>query len=249
MGVGKLVKLLRFVTKVWLALIGFGGGSFSIKHEVNSLSRFCKGGPLIAFDVGANKGLYTRALTKRFATLTEIHSFEPNKSLYLNELAHLRSSKVKINNYALGKSEGEAILFSVPGQSGLSSLTKRELWHHHLEASVQDTVALSTLDKYCKSEGIINIDILKIDVEGHELDVLTGARRMLDEKRIKLIQFEFGGCNVDNRTYFRDFWNILKRKYGFDIYRITPFGLLKIKDYSELDEIFTTTNYIAALPE
>jgi FkbM family methyltransferase len=247
MGMKKMGRLVQFLTKVWMALIGFGGGSFSIKHEVNSLSRFCKD-PLVAFDVGANKGLYTSALTKRFPNLTEIHAFEPNKTLYSNVLTHLRSSKVKINNLALGSTEGEAILFSVPGQSGLGSLTKRELWHHDLEASEQSAVEVSTLDKYCQSAGVVNIDILKIDVEGHELDVLAGATKMLDEKRIQLVQFEFGGCNVDTRTYFRDFWNLLNRKYGFDIYRITPFGLTKLKDYSELDEIFTTTNYIATLP-
>ena len=48
-------------------------------------------------------------------------------------------------------------------------------------------VKTTTIDSYCKKNNVESIDILKIDVQGNELKVLHGAKRMLKEKRVKLI--------------------------------------------------------------
>ena len=81
-----------------------------------------------------------------------------------------------------------------------------------------------------------------MDVEGHELDVLRcGEAAMLNAS---VIQFEFGGCNIDTRTFFQDFWYFFKDRH-FDIYRITPLGAEKIDKYNEYHEFYSTTNYIA----
>lgn len=53
-------------------------------------------------------------------------------------------------------------------------------------------------------------------VEGHELDVLAGAEEAL--KSVQLVQFEFGGCNIDTRTYFQDFFYFFQQ-HGFAIHR------------------------------
>ncbi len=82
--------------------------------------------------------------------------------------------------------------------------------------------------------------MFKIDVEGHELKVLEGVGSLIN--KIKVIQFEFGGCNIDTKTYFRDFWYFFKER-NFDIYRITPLGPMKITQYKECYERFETTNY------
>ena len=62
-------------------------------------------------------------------------------------------------------------------------------------------------------------------------------------KEIKIVQFEFGGCNIDSRTYFQDFYYFFTER-NFEIYRLSPRGLKKIDKYSESDEIFDTTNFI-----
>jgi hypothetical protein len=59
-----------------------------------------------------------------------------------------------------------------------------------------------------------------------------------------VVQFEFGGCNIDTRTYFKDFWSFFSER-GFELHRVSPFGAVKIVGYREADECFTTTNYIA----
>ena len=60
-----------------------------------------------------------------------------------------------------------------------------------------------------------------------------------------MVTFEFGGCNIDTRTYFQDFWYFFKDK-NMLIYRILPHNrLYKILSYNEMYEQFTTTNYLA----
>jgi len=83
---------------------------------------------------------------------------------------------------------------------------------------------------------------VKLDIEGHELAALKGFGRALNVTRA--LQFEFGGCNIDTRTYFQDFWYFFRDQH-FDLYRITPFGAERIRRYKERDEFFKTTNYIA----
>ena len=86
------------------------------------------------------------------------------------------------------------------------------------------------------------IDYVKIDVEGNELNVLKGFGDHI--YNVKLFQFEFGGTNIDTKTYFQDFWYFFIERQ-FKIYRITPRGLMLIKEYKEDEELFKFTNFIA----
>jgi hypothetical protein len=69
---------------------------------------------------------------------------------------------------------------------------------------------------------------------------------MLRERRIDRILFEFGGCNIDSRSYFQDFYYFL-RNFGFtQLFRLAPSGyLVPIPKYREIDEQFRTTNFVA----
>jgi FkbM family methyltransferase len=133
---------------------------------------------------------------------------------------------VRVNNFALSNASGNASLFKVSGNSGLNSLTKRRLDHFDVQMNDIEEIRTITLDEYVSENNINNIDLLKIDVEGHELDVLNGASGCLKDSRIRCIQFEFGGCNIDTRVFFQDFWYLLVEKYSFSLYRITPLGSL-----------------------
>ena len=66
---------------------------------------------------------------------------------------------------------------------------------------------------------------------------------MVDAAAIDYIQFEFGGCNIDSRTYFQDFFYALDPKY--QLHRMVRNGLVPIKRYRETQEIFMTTNFLA----
>ncbi|GHV56141.1 hypothetical protein AGMMS49579_20380 [Spirochaetia bacterium] len=75
------------------------------------------------------------------------------------------------------------------------------------------------------------------------MKVLEGAKHMIQSGNIDFIQFEFGGCNIDSRTYFQDFFYALKDRYR--IYRIIRDGLFEIKAYREMYECFMNSNFFA----
>jgi len=153
--------------------------------------------------------------------------------------------RIKLNNIGLGKEKGEALLYFDSAGSGLASLTRRKLEHFGIDFNKSEKVKIDTVDNYCSENGIRRIHLLKIDVEGHELDVLAGARKMFDEKTINMVTFEFGGCNIDTRTFFRDFWHFF-REIDMKIMRITPSGYFyPIESYKEIYEQYRTTNFIA----
>ena len=234
-------KFFRYIERFASVFQGKGWGSETIAEEVNGCLSLLKIKPKIFIDIGANKGLYTSFLLNKIDNI-ECHLFEPSKHnhMILKDLFH-KSDQVKINKIGLSNKNSNAKLFSDKRGSGLSSLTKRRLDHFDINMNIEEEIEIKRFDEYWNSDSRI-IDFVKIDVEGHELDVLDGFGHILEIT--KLIQFEFGGCNIDTRTFFQDFWYFFKNK-GFSLYRITPTGILKIRKYLEQDEFFSTTNYIA----
>jgi hypothetical protein len=115
----------------------------------------------------------------------------------------------------------------------------------HVEVNDTERIVVRTLDSFCAAQGINRIDFLKLDVEGHEVAILRGAKDLLELGAISMIQFEFGPANIYSRTYFYDFWSMLSDKYY--LFRIIPGGLAPITYYGEHLEIFLTTNYFAKL--
>jgi len=107
----------------------------------------------------------------------------------------------------------------------------------------EEVVDIRTIDSFCLEKNIDHISFLKLDTEGNELNILKGAKNMINSEKIDFIQFEFGGCNIDSKTYFQDFYYLLNPRY--QIYRILENGLFPIKKYCETNEIFLTTNYLA----
>jgi FkbM family methyltransferase len=233
-------KSLLYLNKVISWLVGFGYGTESIEKEIKSFKQFIPNGKIFV-DVGGNKGLYSASLINNF-DVDSIHVFEPCKlNIEVIEKKFVNNKKVIINSCGLSNINSNSILYSNDVGSGLASLSKRNLDHFGIKFDKEEKVILIRFDEYWKNNiSSEYIDLLKIDVEGHELSVLEGVGELI--KKIKVIQFEFGGCNIDTKTFFQDFWYYFKQN-NFEIYRITPLGSLKISSYSESLERFQTSNY------
>ena len=207
---------------------------------------------LCLFDVGANQGGYAELALDAVGGLEpDIHCFEPSPAAFAVLSSRLGNrSGVHLNQFALGRVAETRVLHSDEPGSGLASLTQRRLDHVGLTHAHTDTVTVRTIDDYCAAHDIGTIDLLKIDVEGHELDVLEGARGIFSQRRVRLVAFEFGGCNIDTRTYVRDFWYFFKDAGARGLYRIMPGGrLFHIRRYDESVEAFRTTNFLAVLDD
>lgn len=230
-----------------LAGIGSGGNvENSGEKSICKKLKYLKQDSYCLFDVGANKGDFTKMILDFFNNDTiEIHSFEPSKATFELLSNNIKSDKVILNNKGLGKEAGIFPFYTDSPGSGIASLTKRQLDYLGVDFDYSEDVLIDTLDEYCLANNIKEIDLLKLDVEGHEFDVLEGSKEMLKRKMIKMISFEFGGCNIDTRIFLRDFYYLLN-EFGFLLYRITPSGYFYLLDnYSEKLELFRTTNFLA----
>jgi len=251
-GNGLSQRLLEYNVRFAHYLMGVGAGTRVHSSGEMSLVRHLNDynaaeTPLCVFDVGANVGQFAN-LIRRNCDMSRItiHSFEPSAAAFEGlSKTHGQCSAVRLNNVALGAQTATATLFSDQPASGLSSLTKRDLDHVGKTMNLTQTVSVRTLDDYCEEHRIERIHLLKIDVEGHEHAVLEGAARMFASQRVDAVTFEFGGCNIDTRTYFRDFYQFFSQR-DMQLFRITPRGYLRlIERYREHHEQFLTTNFMA----
>jgi FkbM family methyltransferase len=221
---------------------GKGWGSCTVDLEVKAAASLLGSNPKLCIDVGGNQGLYSKALLSEFET--KIVVFEPNKKNHhiLREMFS-GNAHVSVENLALSNQNSVATLHADKDGSGLASLTKRQLEHFGISFDFEEQVKTVRFEDYWRDVlGGTEIDLFKLDIEGHELAALDGLGKAINH--IDLIQFEFGGCNIDTRTYFQDFWYFFT-KNSFDVYRIGPLGLRKIQSYRERDEFFSTTNFYA----
>ncbi len=199
----------------------------------------------VLFDVGANKGEFTKHILQIWKERKiQLYVFEPSQKTYAMLKAAIPvNDSVTLVNMGLGDKSEKVELFYDREGSGLASVYPRDLSYHNINFSDHETIELTTLDLFCGQHNIDSIDFLKLDVEGHELAVLRGGKRMFDEGRVKMVQFEFGGCNLDSRSFFRDYFNFFKKDY--DLFRILSNGLRPINSYSERLEVFLSANYLA----
>lgn len=226
--------------------IGMGGSIVSSGEieVIDYIKRKIETDNVVICDVGANVGKYSLLLHEKFGRDCQIYSFEPSLSTYIELVKNTsKIENIHTRNIALGSVNNKGTLFSNKEKSGLASLYKRRLDHFGIAFENEEQIDIIKLDDFCQKENIDHINFLKLDVEGNELFVLEGSQNLINTGKIDFIQFEFGGCNIDSRTFFQDFYYLLRDRYR--IFRIMQDGLLEIVEYKELYEVFITTNYLA----
>jgi len=135
-------------------------------------------------DVGANIGQSAVTMLETFPH-AEIHCFEPVSSTFAMLQRNLRGTRCRCIHSAIGNSVGEARI-SVGSNSLTNSLVNTR------DGDAFETVPVTTVDAYREERSLSNVDLLKIDVEGFDLNVLEGAERSFSEGRIKFVTVEAG---------------------------------------------------------
>lgn len=209
----------------------------------NILKDYIKCPAPVLLDVGANVGKYTLSLSREFPD-AKIISFEPNKNTF-EILKQNVKGKAECINAGLGSEvkTGKIYTYSDNITSSHASIYSDvfEVFHE-AENIVGIDFEMITIDSFCAQRGIEDIDLLKIDTEGNELDVLKGCRKMLTGNSVKIIQFEFGECDVFSRVFLRDFYEMLP---NYRIYRLNSDSLIPLFEYKSTNEIFRFQNFIA----
>lgn len=199
----------------------------------------------VIFDAGANVGDWSR-LVLQYHPTTKLHLFEPLPSCYqiLSKDKKLTSSK--INNIAISSITGATDIYYYPSISVLSSIYRRspEIETKYNLHPIKTNIQTKTIEQYCEENNIDVIDFLKIDTEGSEVDVLHGALSLIQKRKIKKIQFEYGGCFLDaGKTLLEIF--LLLTNNNYNIYRITKKYLIHISKYEDNLENYKYSNYFA----
>lgn len=177
------------------------------------LSRFTARRPLkTIFDIGANQG-QTAAEFARWFPHASIHSFEPVAANF-QELARQTAGLAGVTAH-------HAACGSQPGTQFI-----RYGVHHHLhslassdsspggESVPGENVVVTTVDAFCAQHHIDQIDLLKTDTEGYDLEVLKGAEGMLSRNAIRFIFVEAGLNRQPGQTSFCELSDVLSQR-GF----------------------------------
>ena len=155
--------------------------SHKLDQEMFLASNLCKQ-KRVAIDIGANNGLYSFFYSKQF---NEVKSFEPFP-LAATNLNAAKINNVKIFHYALSSKSGEQILHA-PISSDGTVVHSQASFNKFDGPNVEIPVELRTLDLF----EFKDVDMLKIDVEGHEQKVLEGAVATIKKyKPVLLIELE-----------------------------------------------------------
>jgi FkbM family methyltransferase len=199
----------------------------------------------VVFDVGANLGSYSLAVLAANPS-ARIFAFEPHPETFRGLSSNLAGCGVELVNAGCGSEEGRIALYDYSSAgSEHASLYQGVIEQLHGQKARSHDVRIVPLDGFASDRGIARIDLLKIDTEGHELEVLAGAKRLIADRRVTAIHFEFNEMNVISRTYFRDFHAALPE---YDLYRMVRDGLVPLTNYSAvLCELFAFQNVVAML--
>ncbi len=168
-------------------------------------------GTLVAFDVGANRGDWTASLlayldlTKPAAAGVSIVAFEPDPTGWEHCRTRFeRNTRVKVEQIAISSRAGKANFFRGGPAVGTNSL-------HYLGDPHADVIEVKTetLADYCSREGIRRVELAKVDTEGHDCEVILGAKKLLITGSISILQFEYNYRWVFARRFLRDVFDAI----------------------------------------
>jgi FkbM family methyltransferase len=187
----------------------FHRDSFSLQKQLATKAS-------IIFDIGANRGDVSAEYLKHFPAAT-IYAFEPFPGTFQSLQAKFAGNqRLKCFPFAVSSTEGSDTFYVNknvdtnsllrPQETGLSSDNQVK----NISTIKVDTISLDT---FCNQNGIDRIDILKMDIQGGELNVLKGALRLLENRKVGIIYSEvFFVEQYENTPLFHD---ISKFLHGF----------------------------------
>lgn len=197
----------------------------------------------VTFDIGANEGSYSRLLASRFPYM-HIYACEPNPRTF-ELLSRNAGPNVTAINKGLGSVSSKMTLYDRENAScgaQHATLYRDVIVDVHKAVPVGVDVEVTTFDMLVEDLAITKaVTLLKIDTEGHELEVLKGARRMLNLSLIDVIFIEFNEMNLVSRVFFRDFRQLL---HGFTPYRLLPNGAIRVQERALYTELFAFQNFV-----
>ena len=225
----------------------------------DEILKYSKKGDKIVFDIGCFQGGFTKNLIKNEKKLgieSTFFLFDPNPNTKDYLKAILQNKKIKYFNLALDNSNSQKKFFlnkffEPSGSSLNTTIRDDKKWKNTRKIFMQIfqpfkkikdfseiSVQTQTLDNFCLEKKINNIDVLKIDTEGNELNILKGAKKLLEQNKINIIYTEISETKkrfLEKEKSVIDFLN----SYNFELkkkYQIKSLSILS--DLKASDNLF-----------
>ena len=203
----------------------------------------------VCIDVGANCGLYSQKV-KRIIAHSTVYSIEPHPGAFYTLKLGEKSYGYYAFNIAFSDKKATLKLFDRAEEPGNTNSHSHASVHadviesiHNAQLGMVHSVEATTDDAFLEVQSIEHINLLKIDVEGHEFSVLLGAMQSIKAGKIDFIQFEFNQMNTVSKVFMRDFFGLLR---GYKLYRMLQDFLAPL-DINEtlICELFAYQNILA----
>lgn len=192
----------------------YNSGTYE-KGTLWCFSHLIKPGYLI-IDAGANIGLTSIYASYLTGPTGEVFSFEPlkttfdilNTNISLNRISNISTFNIALSNY-IGKGY---IYPNIHINRGAASLNPNSVEQENFEVKVR------TVDNWLFENKIINIDFVKIDVEGLEYEVLQGAREIFNQKIKPILCIEYSE-EVEKKTDLMQLYFFLLKDLRYQIFK------------------------------
>jgi FkbM family methyltransferase len=173
----------------------------------------------IFFDIGANYGYYT---VKYAELCKKVLSFEPVNQTYSVLASNIKRNKLQnVMAYKLGISDKKQdCMINLYSSSGNNSIFDRDIPSEHPCKKIgTQHISLLSLDEFIQQNPAIYPDIIKIDVEGSELNVLSGAKDTI-LKHSPVIVIEYSQNTSYDAGYQREELIENLKMFSYTIYGI-----------------------------
>ena len=214
--------------------------NFTQRRNILSVKKIFKNEINIFFDVGCHKGETIDIFQKNFK-INKIFAFDINKHV-LDEI-----DKTKYNNVSFFIGHGDGL--------GPRETNKKSSYNNFKKLVIKllnfpkkkiskkfYKVEIITLDNFCKTNSIPVIDLLKIDVEGGELNVLKGSTKLIRQTKLVIFEHHYDDSLIKEYK-FSDINNILI-KNGFIKLSRNKLLFRKIFDYIYVNKAFFNENVL-----
>jgi len=186
-------------------------GTYFLEEEILDCWQSMAHNAHVIFDVGANAGIYSlAALAVQPAAI--VHAFEPTPEIADGLCATAKANGLDhlyVHQTAVSSRDGTAKLRRCRGELGTNE-GMNFISQHATDANGEE-VPTVCLDQFCLDRSIACIDLLKLDVQGHEYSVLQGAARLIGSGRIGVVFMELNWSCSGSSSPASESINLLDR--------------------------------------
>ncbi len=194
----------------WHGLIGYEPLATHIWSKLSKKSH-------VIFDLGSNFGLYS-LIASKMQPDAEIFAFEPLQRNYdlIEKNKRINNFNIRIEKLAVSDTVGTATFYDMDSfDNTIASFNPDFIKaHQHHKKLIPMNVETVSLDYYCKKNNINKIDLIKIDVEGHESEVIQGAKTIISLSKPTML------IEISSESNFNEILKFISSIPGYNLYAL-----------------------------